>query len=122
MSDVYTRSDIDAAIRRLYAIDNDRWYAGDERSRFTGAVIDGGIRLGGNVQGFASFVERTTRKDEWGDLENFLIFKVTDDDGYARHFSIRGYESSYEGIEYDGAISEVKPVEKTITTYESLES
>ncbi|ANA86183.1 hypothetical protein SEA_LOZINAK_19 [Gordonia phage Lozinak] len=52
--------------------------------------------------------------------EYWYVFKITDDAGNERLFRRNGWYQSYDGGSYDGPTEEVKPVQKTITVFESV--
>ncbi|WKW85825.1 hypothetical protein SEA_PHINKBODEN_20 [Gordonia Phage PhinkBoden] len=52
--------------------------------------------------------------------EYWFVFSITDDAGNERFFRRNGWWQSYEGGGYDGPTEEVKPVQKTITVFESV--
>ena len=87
--------------------------------------------------GWSSYWESGTVKDVYiADVElvesfggegegerRWLVFKVTPkngvvDDAAPRYFKKEGYYSSWDGSDWDGAFTEVRPVEKYVTAYE----
>ena len=66
--------------------------------------------------GVAEVVDYERRYDSDGDPENVLVFKIED-----RYFRKTGYHDSWGGYgDWDGRLTEVKPVEKTVTFYEPI--
>lgn len=48
----------------------------------------------------------------------YIIFKIVDTDNVTTFYRKYGVFYSYDGVSWDGSFESVKPVEKTITTYE----
>lgn len=59
-------------------------------------------------------VDADTDYDDGGHGRS-LVVKIGD-----RHFLKKGYYDSWDSYDWDGSITEVKPVEKTVVVYETI--
>jgi hypothetical protein len=77
-------------------------------------IEDGEIDLGIDL-GIAKFVTGETGGE--GSAEHiWLVFSVTNGDS-VQYFKKTGYYASYDGSNWDGALVEVEPFEKTVTDW-----